>query len=53
VDKRIWYDALAACTRLIESEPDRAEYRKDRALLYDQLPQTRAFADADLKSEKH
>jgi hypothetical protein len=49
VDKRVWYDALAAYTRLIQSEPDRAEYLKGRAALYDQLPQTQALADADVK----
>lgn len=52
-DKRLWYDALAAYTNLIHAEPGRGEFYKDRADLYDQLPQTQALADADLTKAQH
>ncbi len=52
-DKRLWYDALAAYTNLISSEPGHPEYYKGRADLYDQLPQTQALADSDLAKVQH
>ena len=52
-DKRLWYDAIAAYTALIGSEPGRAEYYKSRAELYDQLPQTQALADMDMTKAQH
>jgi hypothetical protein len=47
VDNRLWFDAIAEYTALIERHPDMPQYREERAQLYDQLPETRALADAD------
>ena len=47
LDERIWFDALAAYNTLIEHHP-KPEYYKQRALLYDQLPETQTLADADM-----
>ena len=47
VDKRLWFDSLAAYTALIESNPSRSEFHKARAELYDQLSNTTDLADAD------
>ena len=52
-DKRLWYDAVAAYTNLIGSEPGHADYYKSRAELYDQLPQTEALADMDMTKAQH
>ncbi len=47
LDARMWFDALEAYNTLIERHP-KAEFYKQRALLYDQLPETQALADADM-----
>jgi hypothetical protein len=50
MDMRVWFDALAAYSSLIERYPARTEFYKARGELYDQLPQTKetdALADAD------
>jgi hypothetical protein len=47
MDARMWFDAYAAYTTLIERHP-KPEYYKQRAALYDQLPDTYALADADM-----
>jgi hypothetical protein len=49
MDMRVWFDALAAYSSLIERNPARAEFYKARAELYDQLEtkETDALADAD------
>ena len=47
VDNRLWFDALAEYTALIEKHPDMSQYRTARAQLYDQLPATQPLADAD------
>ena len=47
VDNRLWFDALAEYTALIEKHPDMSQYREARAQLYDQLPATRPLADLD------
>ena len=47
LDARMWFDALAAYNTLIERHP-KPEYYKQRALLYDQLPETQPLADADM-----
>ncbi len=50
MDMRVWFDALAAYSNLIERYPARAEFYKTRADLYDQLPETpetKALGDAD------
>ncbi len=47
MDGRMWFDAYAAYTTLIERHP-KPEYYKQRAMLYDQLPDTYALADADM-----
>jgi hypothetical protein len=52
-EKRLWYDALAAYTSLINAEPTKSEYLKARAELYDQLPQTQALADMDMNKAQH
>jgi hypothetical protein len=52
-DKRLWYDAVAAYTNLIDSEPGHPEFYKGRADLYDQLPQTQALADMDIAKAQH
>jgi len=49
-DMRVWFDALAAYSSLIDRYPSRTEFYKARGELYDQLPQTKetdALADAD------
>jgi hypothetical protein len=46
-DMRLWFDALAAYSALIDKFPTRAEFYQARADLYDQLPSTTALADAD------
>ena len=48
VDNRLWFDALAEYTALIEKHPEMSQYREARAQLYDQLPETRPLADADV-----
>jgi Domain of Unknown Function (DUF928) len=53
MDLRVWFDALAAYSNLIEHSPARAEFYKARADLYDQLPETpktKALADADAEN---
>jgi len=47
VDNRLWFDAIAEYTALIEKHPDMPQYREARAQLYDQLQETRPLADAD------
>lgn len=47
VDNRLWFDAIAEYTALIERHPDMPQYRETRAQLYDQLQETRPLADAD------
>ncbi|HZL28292.1 MAG TPA: DUF928 domain-containing protein [Acidobacteriaceae bacterium] len=46
-DMRLWFDAVAAYSNLIERFPARSEFYQARADLYDQLPATSALADAD------
>ena len=52
-DKRLWYDAVAAYTALIASDPKHADFYKDRAELFDQFQQTQALADADMSKAQH
>jgi hypothetical protein len=47
LDARVWFDALAEYTALIERYPTRAEFYKIRADLYDQLPDAKTLANAD------
>jgi hypothetical protein len=50
MDMRVWFDALAAYSSLIDRYPARAEFYRTRADLFDQLPQTpetKALGDAD------
>ena len=44
---RVWYDAIAEYTDLIEAYPDRAELHEERGMIYAQLEVTQALADAD------
>ena len=53
VDKRLWYDAVATYSNLIQADPANADYLKGRAALYDQLPQTLALADNDMTKAQH
>ncbi len=46
-DARLWYDALAAWTELIEHYPDRSELYKQRGTIYAQLAPTKALAESD------
>ena len=47
MDARAWFDAFDAYTTLIARHP-KPEYYKQRAALYDQLPDTQSLADADM-----
>ncbi len=47
MDHRIWYDAVAGYTSVLERIPDNVEARSARASLYEQLPATSALATAD------
>jgi hypothetical protein len=47
VDNRLWYDAIAEYTALIEKHPEMTQYYKDRAAVYDQLTETQPLADDD------
>ncbi len=49
VDHRLWYDAVAAYTKLIAEHPTDASLRQARADLYNQIPATQALAAADEK----
>lgn len=51
-DYRLWYDALAAFTELIERYPDRAELYEHRGTIYAQLNSTQALAEADFSSSE-
>jgi|GEM_PF-1780670 len=46
-DNRLWFDAIAEYSALIEKHPDNPQYYKERAAIYDQLTATRALADED------
>ncbi len=46
-DNRLWFDAIAEYTALIEKHPEMTQYYKDRAAVYDQLPETQELADED------
>jgi hypothetical protein len=48
VENRLWFDAVAEYTSLIEAHPDMSSFYKERAEIYDQLPETQSLADADL-----
>lgn len=47
VDNRLWFDAIAEYTALIEKHPEMSQYYKDRAAVYDQLTETQELADED------
>lgn len=53
VDNRLWFDAIAEYTALIEKHPDMPQYYKDRAAVYDQLPETHDLADDDAAKAAH
>jgi hypothetical protein len=46
-DHRLWYDAIAAWSDLIQRFPNRADLREKRGQVYDQLPPTQPLADED------
>jgi uncharacterized protein DUF928 len=46
-DRRLWYDAVAAWSELIQRLPARADLREKRGQIYDQLPATEHLADED------
>jgi hypothetical protein len=46
-DMRLWFDAIASYSNLIDRYPNRAEFYQGRADLYDQLPATAKLADID------
>jgi hypothetical protein len=47
VNHRIWYDAIADYTAILDQTPGDQTARKGRATVYDQLPVTQPLADAD------
>lgn len=47
-NQRLWYDAVMTCSDLIAKFPNRSDLHEMRAVLYYQLPETEALADADL-----
>jgi hypothetical protein len=47
IDKRLWYDAIQACSDLIAQYPDNADFYEKRAEIYDQLLATQPLAQAD------
>jgi Domain of Unknown Function (DUF928). len=49
VDKRLWYDSIESYTELLSKNPDDIDLLELRAELYEQLPQTKNAADADLE----
>ena len=52
-DYRLWYDALAAFTELIEGYPDHGDLFERRGTIYAQLNCTRALAEGDFsRAEK-
>jgi len=53
VDNRLWFDAIAEYTALIEKHPEMTEYYKERAMVYDQLPETQELADEDAAKAAH
>ena len=53
VDNRLWFDAIAEYTALIEKHPEMTQYYKDRAAVYDQLSETQELADEDAAKAQH
>jgi len=53
VENRLWFDAIAEYTGLIEKHPEVTQYYRDRAAVYDQLTETRALADEDAAKAQH
>jgi len=53
VDNRLWFDAIAEYTALIEKHPEMTQYYKERAMVYDQLPETQELADEDAAKAAH
>jgi hypothetical protein len=47
-DHRVWYDALSSYTDAIAAHPERKDLRRERAVLYDQLPATQSLADSEI-----
>lgn len=46
---RVWYDAVAEYTDLIEAYPDKAELYEERGMIYAQLDATQGLAEADFE----
>ena len=53
VDHRLWFDAIAEYSALIEKHPEMSEYYKSRAAVYDQLAETQPLADEDAAKAMH
>ena len=47
VNHRIWYDAVAGYTAILNQQPDNQDALKGRAAVYDQVPSTQNLADVD------
>jgi len=47
VNHRIWYDAIAGYTSVLDAQPGNQDALKGRAAVFDQLPVTQDLADAD------
>ena len=53
VDNRLWFDAIAEYSALIEKHPEVTQYYKERAMVYDQIPETQVLADEDSAKVTH
>jgi len=50
-DKLLWYDAVGAYSEILDSTPNDTAARRERANLYQQLPQTEEAAKRDLAAK--
>jgi hypothetical protein len=48
-EKRLWYDAIAAYSELIEQHPRMADLYEQRGEIYDQIPATQKLAEEDFR----
>ncbi len=53
VQNRLWFDAVAEYSSLIERHPEITKYYQERSAVYDQLQETHDLADADAVKAQH
>jgi hypothetical protein len=53
VQNRLWFDAVAEYSNLIERHPEVTKYYQERSAVYDQLQETHDLADADAAKAQH